>query len=174
MPAPRLFATCGLPFSGKSTLSRAIADRLGCPLVVLDDINAQRGLDGGQGVPPAEWDRTSHLALDMIADHMRAGAGVILVDDTVCFRFLRDRYRAVARVHGYAVRFIHVDTPLETIRARMRANEETQARGGLTPEVFESCVNSFQGLGADESSIRFAPEEHDLETWIEEQFPAAG
>ncbi len=39
-----LYATCGLAFSGKTTLTKRLAEVLGIPLVSLDDINSERGL----------------------------------------------------------------------------------------------------------------------------------
>jgi hypothetical protein len=58
---------CGLSFSGKTTLARKIVERLQCAYISLDDINAERGLWGGDGIPVEEWERTHALARERLA-----------------------------------------------------------------------------------------------------------
>jgi predicted kinase len=53
-----LYLMCGLSFSGKTTLARKIVERLQCAYISLDDINAERGLWGGDGISVGEWERT--------------------------------------------------------------------------------------------------------------------
>jgi hypothetical protein len=48
---------CKLSFSGKTTLARKIVEWLQCANISLDDINAERGLWGGDGIPVDEWKR---------------------------------------------------------------------------------------------------------------------
>lgn len=55
----QLYVMCGLPFSGKSTLARALAAFRGYGLVVYDTINSERGIGvDGAPIPPHEWERT--------------------------------------------------------------------------------------------------------------------
>ncbi len=92
--AGRLVVLCGLSFSGKSTVARAIQAELRAVVVSLDEINARRGLHGGQGMPIAEWQRTHQIASDEVTAALRSGATVV-VDDTSSPRFLRDGWRAL-------------------------------------------------------------------------------
>lgn len=48
--SPLLILTCGLSFSGKSTLALELRSRLDADVLSLDVINAERGLYGGQGI----------------------------------------------------------------------------------------------------------------------------
>jgi predicted kinase len=65
--APTLYAMCGLPFAGKSTVAAALATRIGASIVRLDAINSERGLGvGGDAIPPQEWDRTYAEAYDRL------------------------------------------------------------------------------------------------------------
>ena len=86
---------CGFSFSGKSTLARKIIERLRCAYISLDDINAERGLWGGDGIPVEEWERTHALARERLATWMAAGKDA-LVDDVNNLRWLRDRWRVAA------------------------------------------------------------------------------
>jgi len=94
-----LIATCGLAFSGKSTIAAKVAAALDAELISYDAINVQRGFDGGKVIADAEWEKTSLMAAGSAREAIANGRGVV-VDDTFSHRFLRDRFRAVARAAG--------------------------------------------------------------------------
>jgi hypothetical protein len=75
-----LYLMCGFSFSGKSTLARKIIERLRCAYISLDDINAERGLWGGDGISVEEWERTHALARERLATWMATRKDA-LVDD---------------------------------------------------------------------------------------------
>jgi len=108
-----LYLLCGLAFSGKSTLAAALAERLDAKVVSLDEINARRDLWGGDGVADDEWAATHRQALREVEDHMRRGTPCIVVDDTNCYRFLRDDHGELAGEHGYRVRILVLRPPLD-------------------------------------------------------------
>ena len=173
MPGARvLYLLCGLAFSGKSTLAAALRQRLGCAVVSLDEINQGRGLDGGDGVAAEEWARSHAVALGEVAALMRAGRRPIVVDDTNCYRFLRDDHRTVAERHGYAVRLLVLDVPVEEIRRRMQRAATDGSRRGLRPEVFEAHRESFEWPGDDEAPEPLAA--GDLDRWLEAAAAAMG
>jgi predicted kinase len=131
-----LYLLCGLAFSGKSTLAKAMVNYLKCAYISLDDINKERGLGfGGDGIPVAEWEKTHHIAMGILDNLMQLEQDIIL-DDTNCFRWLRDRFREVAKKHGYETKVIYLDVPLDEIRLRMQRNEQTQERYGIKAEIF--------------------------------------
>jgi hypothetical protein len=157
---------CGVAFAGKSTLARAIARRTGAAIVSLDEINARRGLHGGEGVPEREWATSHHQALAEVERLATVGTRTIVVDDTSCYRFLRDDYRAVAERLGYRVALVVIDMPPELIRERIRTNAATANRGGIRPEVFERHRASFEWPAADEPHVLLRSNA-DAETWLE-------
>ncbi|WP_349370192.1 ATP-binding protein [Salinarimonas sp.] len=157
MPRPTAYAMCGLAFSGKSTVARRLAAALDLALISLDAINDERGFDGGGVIDDSEWERTSHLAMDRLARALAAGRSA-LVDDTFAMRFLRDRARRVAEAHDARFVLIHVETPIETIQARRRRNDETRARMAITDAVFDDHVARFEPPGPDEPVLRIASE----------------
>ena len=104
---------CGLSFSGKSTIARNLADRLGATVISLDAINEERGLHGGQGIPLEEWRATNDFAHERTERLLRNGVDVV-VDDTSSPRFLRDEWREIA--DAVAARFELVYVPVPTLR----------------------------------------------------------
>lgn len=164
-----LYLLCGLAFSGKSTLAAALRRRLGCALVGLDELNARRGLHGGQGIPGEEWARTHREALGEVEAALQAGRSVI-VDDTNCFRFLRDGYRRIAERHGVPAVVLYLEAPLALVRARMRANEIEPSRAPVTEAVLLDLVEKFEPPAADETVIVF-PAGASPEDWVAVNFP---
>lgn len=155
---------CGLAFSGKTTLARAISRLAGAAYIGLDDINAERGLRGGEGIPGEEWEKTSVVAVERAGTLLAAGRDVVL-DDTLCFRWLRARYAAVAERHAARFALIYVATPLPVIYSAMAENEAVGRRDRIRPEVFEMHVRSFEPPAADERPLvydRSVP----VEEWI--------
>jgi predicted kinase len=167
-----LYVMCGLAFAGKTTVARALAERLGAAVVSLDEINLERGLRGGEGVPVEEWERTHRIALTRADKLMRIGTEAV-VDDTGCFRWLRDRYRAAATARGFSTTVIFVATSLEEARRRLAANDPGTERPAVRVEILESLAATFEPPREEENVVVFLPGD-DLATWLTAHFPAFG
>ncbi len=163
-----LYLLCGLAFSGKSTLAKAMVDYLNCAYVSLDDINKDRGLGfGGDGIPVEEWENTHQIAIGILDNLMQLEQDIIL-DDTNCFRWLRDRFREVAKRHNYGTKVIYLDVPLEEIYIRMQMNEQTKKRQGIKKEIFAELIQNFQPPEVDENILLFN-NEYTIKDWLETQ-----
>jgi predicted kinase len=159
-----LYLMCGLSFSGKTTLARKIVERLQCAYISLDNINAERGLWGGDGIPIEEWERTHALARERLATWMATGK-----DDVNNLRWLRDRWRAAARSNCYRTVVIYLNIPHTELAARRRANQVTAERQGITEAVWAEHVSVFDPPGADEHVFRYGLTE-DAESWVMGRF----
>jgi predicted kinase len=154
----------GLSFSGKTTLARKIVEWLPCAYISLDDINAERGLWGGDGITLEEWECTHGLARERLATWMATGKDAV-VDDVNNFRWLRDRWRAAASVSGYRTVVIYLDIPRTELIARRRTNQVTVERKGITDAVWAQHLRQFEPPGADEYVLRYGPED-DAVSWV--------
>jgi predicted kinase len=149
-----LILMCGLPFSGKSTLARAIVEYTVCGYVSLDAINKERGLGfGSDGIPVEEWERSHSVALERLRD--RLPEGDVILDDTCCYRWIRDRYRALAAKIGVPTRVIYLDIPAAVISQRMQANRVAGDRRNIRSEIFKQVLDTFETPGGDENVIVF-------------------
>jgi predicted kinase len=166
-----LYLLCGLAFAGKSTLARAIAAHAGAMVVSLDAINARRGLAGGLGIPPEEWRRSHAMALAETETALASGRPVV-VDDTHCFRFLRDDFRSLAGRLGATCVVVLVDAPLALVQRRRRDNDRTRARPPVTEEVLLELARCFETPGPDETVMRVPPD-GDMDAWVAANLPAA-
>jgi predicted kinase len=163
-PAGRLVLLCGLSFSGKSTVARAIHTELGATVVSLDEINARRGLQGGQGVPISEWQRTHRIATAEVTAALRPGATVV-VDDTSSPRFLRDGWRALAEQTGASYTLVFVATDRDEARARRDRNREQSSRPDVIDAVFDDHADNFEALQPDEDAICVRSDD-DVRQWV--------
>ena len=152
--AAGLVLLCGRAFSGKSTVATALARSLPGSIVSLDAINLERGLDGGSGIPVAEWARTNDVAYQRVTAAL-SGDETVIVDDTCSLRFLRDRWREAAAELGAVVALVYVDAKPETIRRRQTANRLAPTRPDVTDQVLSEHLADFEPPAADESALRF-------------------
>lgn len=139
---------CGLAFAGKSTLARQLCAALPAELISLDDINAERGLDGGQGIPLEAWAETNRLAHERAADALRQGRNVV-VDDSGSPRFIRDQWREVAAsAHAaFAIVWVQIDPTRQ--RTRVDANRSAHRRRDITDHVLEAHTVHFEAPVAE-------------------------
>lgn len=159
---------CGPSFSGKSTLARRMAAMLGYDVVSADAINAGRGFVAGFETPDAEWAATHRVVLESVERLLAAGRRRVVVDDTSCFRFLRDDLREIARHHGYRCRIIVLDISKSDLSARIRGDREGARRRGLTESRFRKHLARFEWPDADEEPIAFDARA-DVDRWIVER-----
>ncbi|MBP7146602.1 MAG: ATP-binding protein [Acidobacteria bacterium] len=161
----QLYLMCGLAFAGKTTLGSALCERLGAGWISLDEINAGRGLHGGLGIPVAEWARTHRLALEQLAALAERGSPIVL-DDTNCFRWLRDSYREIAAAHGYVTTVVLFDVPLALALERLRANDDDRARAPVREDILRELARTFEYPAQDERVVRL-PAGEPLSAWLE-------
>jgi predicted kinase len=145
---------CGLSFSGKTTTALNLAKSHQAVLISLDEIKKERGLGfGGDGlIPPNEWRKTHEMGLHRLEAHMDSETDII-VDDTNCFRFLRDSYREVASKRGYKTLVVLMNVPLEEIERRRLRNAEGPTRNGISGEVFRHLLDHFEWPAVDDETI---------------------
>lgn len=166
-PLKHVYLLCAPSFSGKTTLAKKIAQRLRCAYIGLDEINARRGLEGGFDLPQEEWARTHQMALVQLEDRLGAGENAV-IDDTNCFRFLRDNYRQVARRHGCACLVVAIKVEAETIWQRLAADPQEKRRRGVDDEAMRAHIRDFEWPDADEETLVYTPAE-DADAWIAAQ-----
>lgn len=148
-----LVLMCGRAYSGKSTIAEHLCESLKARIVSLDAINASRGLQGGQGIPIAEWVKTHEVA----AAEVRAALGgceTVILDDTSSPRFLRDNWRRLASDCEAEFALVFVDTPLEVILDRQASNRLRPARQDVSDEVMSDHLDGFEPPETDEETIR--------------------
>ncbi|MEM7556711.1 MAG: ATP-binding protein [Cyanobacteria bacterium P01_A01_bin.84] len=166
-----LYLLCGMPFSGKTTLGKAIAQHLDAFYISLDEINEARGLYGGEGIPVSEWEKTHYLAIKQLQSWMPSQRDIVL-DDTNCFRWLRDRFRNCAVKYNYQTTLIFLDISLVEINKRVKLNNQTLTRHSVKPEIIEEMSQTFEIPQADEKTINYDAKQS-IPEWIVQNFKSS-
>jgi predicted kinase len=163
---PRLIIICGLSFSGKSTLGKALAQTLGCAEVYVDETKFR--LHGPHvkdtDFSREQWDNIYRATDKEIENCQRLGKSVI--DATRNFRKVeRDRLRVIADKLGVSVTTIYVNTSESVARERWLANRLKPSRRDISDRDFEEIVAVMEPPTAAEHYLTFDHRD-DLENWI--------
>lgn len=109
----------GVSASGKTSMGRELARRLGAEFVDADDLHPQANIDKmAAGVPLDDTDRWPWL--DVAAGRLASAPGGIVLACSALKRAYRDRIRAVAP----EVVFVHLTGEPELLEARSRGRDD--------------------------------------------------
>lgn len=137
----------GVAGSGKTTVAKILADRLGWPYAEADEFHPQANIDKmSEGIPLTDDDRWPWLGAirNWLTEQTRAGHSAIVTCSA-----LKTAYRDVLREAEGRVRFVHLDGTIEQIGERMAG------RSGhfMPPSLLPSQFDTLQPLGPDEDGV---------------------
>jgi predicted kinase len=162
----QLIIICGLSFSGKSTLARAIVQRFGFAEVDVDETKFNlfgRSIQDAN-LNPADWARL-YTETDREIARLLAN-GKTVVDGSRNFsKAERDGAKQLAEKCSVALLTVYVDTPEALARQRLLDNRITPSRRDVSDSDFEDVIRAMQVPSADESPLVFEHTGH-IETWL--------
>ena len=162
---PLVYILCGLAFAGKTTLAKALVQRLGLSRVSIDEINTARGVGlDNAWISPEDWDLTYAESYRQLGQHLRAGHSVIY-DAGNFNRAERDKARAVAAHSGSGALVIYVTTPEPVARERWQRNRLAHERNDIRDDYFEIGIAMFEPPTADENVLLYSSGQ-DVDEWI--------
>ncbi len=82
-----------------------------------------------------------------------------MVDDTLCFHWLRQRFVEAARICEAQTRLLHLDPAREVLLARYAALASSGARPVLDAVAFAAHLRDFEPPAPEEGALRFATSE---------------
>ncbi|MDN3238284.1 gluconokinase [Glycomyces tritici] len=137
----------GVSGSGKSTVARLLADRLGWPMAEADEFHPEANIAKmSAGIPLTDADRGPWLRTlrDWISMQDKAGQGTVVTCSA-----LKREYRDVLRGASARVHFVHLHGTREVIAARLAS------RSGhfMPPSLLASQFAALEELGDDEDGI---------------------
>jgi predicted kinase len=151
----RLFVLCGLPFSGKSTLARAMTDRLDVVNVEVDRVHAERNRDlSARPLTRDDWIAAYRISFKRLKETLRQGRSAVF-DATSYRRIQRQRLRRIADAHGVPMTVIYLDVSAEEAKQRLEANRRQPRRMAVPSADFAAVVSEFQPPGDDEDVVRY-------------------
>ncbi|MFC7228045.1 AAA family ATPase [Salinirubellus salinus] len=140
----RLVAVAGLPGVGKTTVSGAVAERLGATRLRSDVLRKELFSDPTYAA--SETEAVYRTLRDRAAERLAAGESVVL-DATFREQPRRRRVAAVADDHGAAFRFVHVECADSVVRERIAAREGDASDADVA--VYEQLKGEFEPVERD-------------------------
>ena len=158
-----LFIMCGLPFSGKTYLSKKIAERFGIKRISYDEL--WKEIHDNEGRDP-NWEALCSIAEARIAAELKAGRSVVYdtLNDT---KGNRDKLRMVAKDAGGKATVIYTKTSRELFEKRRATARTTGERLSVSEENFTQAFARFEEPTTDEVVIIRQPEEG-VDVWLEQ------
>ena len=146
-PAPKALIVMGVSSSGKSSIGKALADRLGWRFADGDDFHPKANVEKQRaGQPLTDEDRWPWLqSIADEIDRVTAEGGRLVVACSALKRVYRDLL-----VHGrHDIRIIYLDGSRELIAERMAARKNHF----MPPSLLDSQFKTLEVPGSDERPI---------------------
>lgn len=141
---PRSIVVMGISGSGKTTVGRALADRLGWEFGEADDHHPAANVEKmSAGIPLDDDDRHPWLVelQDWIGERQRAGRPAVLACSA-----LKRSYRDILRTGNEAICFVHVAVPRAVLEARL----STRTGHYMPASLLDSQLGALEPLEEDE------------------------
>ncbi len=132
----KAYVIMGVSGSGKTTVGRALAQKLGLPFYDGDDFHPVENVQKmASGIPLTDEDRVPWLARlhEVLADHLRRGDGVV-----VACSALKRKYREQLGAGLTDVRFVHLRGSFALIWERMTARADHYMKADMLRSQFDA------------------------------------
>jgi predicted kinase len=158
-----LIYTCGYPFSGKSTLAKAIANETGFSIVAVDDMST-----GNTG---SSWIRAYLSAYAAMFRCFERGESVVF-DSVAHTRKNRDRLAKHAGTYDANLIGILLDIDPGVANRRRLDNLNRAIRPDVPHDDFKKIVDTFELPDPNERMLKYSPRVSPAR-WVEQTlFPA--
>lgn len=151
-PETLLIILCGLPYSGKTTLGRALEES-GAVVVELDHINRARGFEIENGVPMSEWPETVRQAEAMIDDALLKQRRLLVLSWVNPARQDRLHWQEFAASRGMRSEVVYIAADLEVLDARASLVVASPDRHVITDALSQRVRRRFQAPTSDEATV---------------------
>lgn len=153
----------GLPYSGKSTLTKELVKRFGFSVVSMDDIMDKKGMDSATMVQE-DWNTVYSEAYDNLKALLKEGKSVV-VDCGNLSVHERTTPKNIAESLDVPSKLIYVNTTKEEILRRWKENQVTKQRGHLEVDGLNFAFKLFEEPTDAENPVLYN-QSMDLDSWI--------
>lgn len=137
----------GVAGSGKTTVGRLLAGRLGWPFFDADDFHPPANVEKmSRGVPLTDADRAGWLAAlaDLLRRQTAEGGSVVLACSA-----LKQRYRDRLRIETASVQFVYLKGSLALLQARLAARRDHFMKADMLASQFAALEEPRDALTVD-------------------------
>jgi gluconokinase len=149
MPQPRQIVIMGVMGSGKTTIGRALAERLGCPFIDADDLHSESNVAKlSAGIPLSAEDRNPWIerVAEVIRDLNSRGETAVLACSA-----LTQTIRARLATASPGVVFVHLRSDAAAISARLAERKGHFADPALLASQYATLEVPADAISVDAS-----------------------
>lgn len=155
----QVYMMCGLSFSGKTTLSKKIAESLKATRISFDELWVE--LEKDDEYFPSEggvegWKYVCLKAEEKIASLLNDGKNVVY-DNTNTKKEHRDRIKSIAEKYAAMAIVVYMHVPFDEIKQREKENLTTGERHTVQSDNFKNAVEQFEEPMEDEYTLVYNP-----------------
>jgi predicted kinase len=167
MNKPTLFILCGLPFSGKTTLSKKLVEKYGLVRADIDEIKFEKGYEGvsDDDVPDKSWREIYDVLHRRIFSNLNSGKDVIC-DMSNLQKKERNELRDLLKKGDFNSQVIFVKVPEKVARKRWIKNRKTKKRFDIPENIFNEAITLLEIPSEDENVTIFDYKDK-LDEWID-------
>lgn len=165
---PTLYILCGLPYSGKTTVAKALVRQFGWDYVSIDIVRERLGFTWKENdkVTSEDWKHIFDTAYGDMFSKLQNGKSVIFDSTNHDFES-REKLRVYAKESGAESKVIFIDVPVEVVWQRWRHNQEANTRSHIGKELVQWTMDHFESPTEEENVIRYNASAN-LENWIQQ------
>ena len=149
MAKPNLMIMSGYPYSGKTTLAKALEHLLKFERITVDEILAELGFPLEGELSEENWTEIFNDAESRLINTLANGRSVIF-DATNGHRDYRDKLRSITRPYVKIVVVVFLNTPIETIRER---SIKAKDRHKVADADVDETIRDFQIPTSEENTV---------------------
>ena len=156
---------CGVAFSGKSTLSKKIAEYKKATLVSQDTLWFKKKKEFNLDPDSDEdWDRVLQLSKSVVKDTLMKDDSVVFDDISLKYSD-RESLRNLAKECEAEAVLVYLDTPRNVQQERQNKNLETKERHDVPEHLIHWGLEELEIPQKNEKAIIFSPET-DIADWL--------
>ena len=160
-----LYIITGLPYSGKSTLSRDLVKRFGFTVASVDEVMEESHYSS-ENMNQDDWNFVYSEAYRRLKQYLVDGKTVIF-DGGSLLTSERNTIKGIAEKVGVKSKLIYVKVAKEEIKRRWIENQITKVRDHLVEETINHALSMFEEPTADEKTIIYN-QEMNLDLWVKQ------
>lgn len=148
-----LYIVTGLPFAGKTTLTKKLVEQFGFEVASVDEM-LEKGKFVVEKMSDDDWGIVYTQAFDKLKQLLKEGKTVIF-DGGSLKRSERNTLKSIAESLAISCKLIYINTSKEEITSRRIKNLTTKERDQLENKTMEKALDMFEEPRNDEGPIIF-------------------
>ncbi|MDP2651060.1 MAG: ATP-binding protein [bacterium] len=169
---PILYIMCGLAFSGKSTLAKAIAKHTGATLISQDAIWFEKLEEEKTTGNKPTYNAVLNISRRKICEALALGRSAVFDNTNAGFNH-REEFRQIANECGAKSFVVYLNVSDEELLRRQNANRITKERHDPQEKDIQTVRDHFEAPTQDEKVLEFLPNE-DVTNWLRRSLGSSG